>query len=56
MLDNSESALVQNCIKENWISSKGKYIEKFEKSFSKNLVIDSQQLFQMEQLHYTWLY
>ncbi len=35
MLDNSESALVQNCIKENWISSKGKYIEKFEKSFSK---------------------
>tara|TARA_Y100000591_G_C21828145_1_gene697910 strand:+ start:617 stop:1738 length:1122 start_codon:yes stop_codon:yes gene_type:complete len=35
ILDNNESFLVQNCIKENWISSKGKYIEKFEKSFSK---------------------
>ena len=35
MLDNNERVLVQNCIKENWISSKGKYIEKFEKSFSK---------------------
>ena len=34
MLDNNERVLVQNCLKENWISSKGKYIEKFEKSFS----------------------
>ena len=53
MLDNNERVLVQNCLK-NWISSKGKYIEKFEKSFSKNLVINSPLQFQMEQLHCIW--
>ena len=26
---------VSNCVKQNWISSKGSYVEKFEKSFSK---------------------
>ena len=35
LLGNDEKKFVQDCLKSNWISSKGKYISKFEKQFSK---------------------
>ena len=33
-LNHKEKEYVLDCLKTNWISSKGKYIEKFEKKFS----------------------
>ena len=35
LLGNDEKKFVQDCLKSNWISSKGKYISKFEKQFSR---------------------
>ena len=32
-LNHKEKEYVLDCLKTNWISSKGKYIEKFEKNF-----------------------
>ena len=34
LLEGRESVYVQDCLKTNWISSKGKYIEEFEKGFA----------------------
>ena len=34
LLGEKEAEYVLNCLKTNWISSKGKYIEEFEKGFA----------------------
>jgi perosamine synthetase len=34
LLSNTELAYVTDCVKTNWISSKGKYVEEFEKKFA----------------------
>ena len=34
-INNEEKKFVAECMDTNWISSKGKYIDKFEKKFSK---------------------
>ena len=39
LLGKDEKKFVHDCLKSNWISSKGKYISKFEKKFSKFLNI-----------------
>ena len=38
-IGNREKSYVLDCIKTNWISSRGKYIEKFERKFSKFIKI-----------------
>ena len=55
-INNEERKNVIKCIDSNWISSKGKFIDLFERKFKNYIKTKMQFLFVMEQRLFIWLY
>ena len=53
-INNDEKKVVVDCLNSNWISSKGKYIDKFEKNFQITLILNIVSQLTMGQQHYIW--
>ena len=54
-LSGKEIEYVTNCLKTNWISSQGKYIDEFEKKFANTVAANTELVLPAVRQHFTSL-